>query len=105
MSVHSETVHALNQNLGLQLPDTVSEQEIIALLADRIVAYLDKGAEAFFQLMYRLDIPERKMQEALDKEDTPVRLATLIYERQLQKMQSRSLYKKDNTDIDPELSW
>ncbi len=97
---------ALSKDWGLAMPDTISEEEIIRLLADRLAVYLDKGPEAFFQLMYRLDISERKLNAILHGQDPAPAIARLIYERQTEKARSRAFYKKDDKGADdPELSW
>lgn len=102
-----QTVHALNHNMDLQLPDTLTEEEILQLLAAKVSAYLNKnGTEAFFQLMYRLDIQERKLAEALQKENASILIARLVFDRQMQKIQSRNEYRKDkDAETDPELNW
>jgi hypothetical protein len=105
MNTHSQTIDAINQHFGLQLPDTFTEEEIIQMLSERVVAFLDKGPDAFFQLMYRLDISEKKLIAVLQSEHAPVEVARLIYQRQLQKIQSRASFKKDDNNNDPELKW
>jgi len=101
-----ETAIALQQEWGMQLPDNISEEEILRLLAERVVVLLQMGADNFYQLMYRLDISEKKLSAVLGAEDVPVKIARLIYDRQLQKIQSRKDNKQSGTwDEDPELRW
>jgi len=87
------------------LPDVLSEEAILKLLADRIVVILERGPETFFQLMYRLDISERKLNAVLDDDDVAMKVARLIYDRQLQKIQSRQEHSSTNSNDDPELRW
>jgi len=89
----------------LQLPETLTEEELLRLLAIKIAALLERGSEEFFQLMYRLDIPEHKLYDAMNTGDAPHAIAYLIYQRQLQKIQSRLENKKARNDDDPELTW
>lgn len=100
-----EAAVALGQDWDLQLPDMLSEEAILKLLADRIVTILEHGPETFFQLMYRLDIPEKKLNAVLQDDDVAMKIARLIYDRQLQKIQSRLTNKVKRESDDPELKW
>ncbi len=100
-----DTAIALQQEWDLQLPETLSVEAILKLLADRIVTILERGPDTFFQLMYRLDISEKKLNAILRDEDVALKIARLVYDRQLQKIQSRQANKKTNESDDPELRW
>jgi len=100
-----EAAIALREQWELQLPETVSEEQILAQLAKRVVTLLERGAETFFQLMYRLDISEKKLNAVLNEQDVAQRIARLIYDRQMQKIQSRHANRKSSEPYDPELSW
>ena len=104
-NILQETAVALGQDWDLQLPDSLSEEAILRLLADRIVTVLERGPETFFQLMYRLDIAEKKLNAVMQEDDVPTKIARLIYDRQLQKIQSRIANRKTNEADDPELKW
>lgn len=81
------------------------EEELLRLLADRVATILQSGPEPFFQLMYRLDIPEKKLSAILHEDDAPQKIARLIYDRQLQKMKSRQENKPGNEEVDEDLKW
>ena len=100
-----ETASALKEDWDLQLPDILSEETILRLLAERIVVILERGAETFFQLMYRLDISEKKLNAVLQEDDVPMKIARLIYDRQLQKIKSRHENRMKTSSDDPELKW
>lgn len=100
-----EAAMQLKNDWELQLPDVISEEEIIAQLAGRIVRLLDKGPESFFQLMYRLDISEKKLNAVLHDTDVAREIARLIYKRQVQKIQTRALFKNHTNNEDPDLAW
>lgn len=104
-NVLQQTAIALKNDWDLQLPETLSEEAILKLLADRIVTVLERGPETFFQLMYRLDISEKKLNAVLQNDDVAMKVAKLIYDRQLQKIQSRMTNKMTKDDSDPELRW
>ena len=101
----NETAVALNNDWGLQLPDLVSEEEILKQLAARVTVLIEQGAETFFQLMYRLDISEKKLNGVMDEEHVAENIARLIYDRQLQKIESRKLFSSQTEIVDPELKW
>lgn len=104
-TIIEETAHALQHDWGIQLPEMLSEEAILKLLADRIVAILERGPEEFFQLMYRLDISEKKLRGVLHEADVADQIARLIYDRQLQKIESRHKNKMKQESDDPELAW
>ncbi|RYD55328.1 MAG: hypothetical protein EOP56_16500 [Sphingobacteriales bacterium] len=104
MEYQQEIFNALYQQWELQVSDVVSEEEIKRQLAIRILMMMDKDPERFFQLMYRLDVPEHKLRMIWADADAPDKIAAMVYERQLQKIQSRSR-NKFNTPEDPELQW
>jgi hypothetical protein len=100
-----QTAQALQQQWEIQIPDIVSEETILTQLTKRVIYYLEKGPDAFFQLMYRLDISEKKLNNVMNETDVAEKIARLIYERQLQKIQSRLATKKEQVSDDPELQW
>ena len=105
MDALQETAIALQQDWGLQIPDTLSEEEILKKLADRVAQLTEKGAEAFFQLMYRLDISERKLTNVMHGPDVAAQIARLIYDRQWEKIRSRRHFREHAKDEDPDLKW
>lgn len=95
----------LQKDLGLVLPEVVSEAEIMRLLVEKVSDLLRQDAHRFYQLMYRLDIPEQKLNEALRDEERGVdRVAAMIYKRQLEKANSRRA-SRHHTDEPDELAW
>lgn len=105
MNILQETAIALQQEWGLQMPEEISEATILGKLAQRVVILIEKGPDAFYQLMYRLDISEKKLNSVSHQPDAAEQIARLIYDRQLQKIQSRKLYKTDNTETDKDMKW
>ena len=104
-NILQEAAIALGHDWDLKLPDALSEEAILKLLADRIVTVLERGPETFFQLMYRLDISEKKLNAILLEDDVAMKIARLIYDRQLQKIQSRMAHRKMHENGDPDLKW
>lgn len=90
-----------------QLPATtgLSEEELLDLLTEKIAAIIAKGADPFYQLMYRLDISEKKLAELQGGTDVARKVAELVYRRQLEKIKSREKYRNSKSDTDPDLQW
>lgn len=100
-----QTAEGISKEWDLALPEALSEEAILKLLAERVVRILELGAETFYQLMYRLDISEKKLNAILHEPDVADKIARLIYDRQLQKIQSRMANRKTPENDDPELRW
>ncbi len=95
---------SLAETLGLVLPDTISEEAIIEALTRSIARLLEINPDRLFSLLYRLDISEEKIKEAMVAEEGMVKkIAVLVYERQVEKMYSRQRYKSDPPGED--LAW
>jgi hypothetical protein len=97
-------ITSLQQQWDLQMQDAITEEELLHMLADRIAVLLDRDAETFFQLMYKLDIPEQKLHDAFNTANPPQIIAVLVYQRQLQKMESRKHFRESNGG-DDDMRW
>ena len=104
VSEQQQIAQQLQQEWELRLPEMVSEEAILKQLEQRVMYLIDKNPEAFFQLLYRLDVPEHKVTAVLYERDAAKQIAKLIYQRQVQKVQSRKLFRNDNS-IDKDLEW
>ena len=85
-----------------------NEQQILDLnqsLEQKVLEWIQSGAEEFFQMLYRLDISEKKIKEVLHHEDIAKQIAQLIYERQIQKYNSRLVNKTSAEEKDKDLLW
>ncbi len=105
MDTLQETATALQQEWGLTVPEILSEEEILKMLEARVVVLIDRGSESFFQLMYRLDISEKKLHGVMHEADVAMQIARLIYDRQVKKIETRKQYKADRANTDPALEW
>lgn len=105
-STTQEIAEILKRDWEISLPDTISEEEILRQLTNRVARLIESGPENFFQLMYRLDISEKKLNAVIGDDDVAGKIARLVYDRQLQKIKSRELFRNTNTVKDDEdLSW
>jgi len=100
-----EAAATFQKEWGIQPMALISEEAILKELEHIVIIQLEKGPEAFFQLMYRLDISEKKLNMVLQDNDVAAKLARLIYDRQLQKIQSKLQHRGNKSDEDQELKW
>jgi hypothetical protein len=100
-----EILKALDTEWELGLAGTtISAEDIIHRLASRIAVLMDRNPDQFFLLMYRLDISEMRLKEVLADNEAAHKIAALVYQRQLQKIQSRRQHMPP-ADADPDLQW
>lgn len=81
--------------------DSISEEALLDLLADRIAWLIEYRMGFLLSLMYRLDIPESRVNEALSPahpEPANLALAKLVLERQKQRIRTKREYRQDNLD-------
>ena len=83
--------------------DYITEADLLAALGAALQQLLDRDAEGFFQLMYRLDVPEGALGVALGQGDGAA-LALVVYQRQLAKLKARQDNSRPVAD-DDELAW
>jgi hypothetical protein len=106
MIEQQEILDELQKTFPIQVGENISKASILFQLEIRLSELLQQNAETFFQLMYRLDISERKLTAALeDKTDTIADLALLIYDRQVEKITSRRQNRPPDPSADKDLTW
>ena len=106
MDEQEQVWSALKNDWELEHSAVCSREEILSQLELRISRLIERQPEQFFQLMYRLDVPENEVSHALNHPDTAIkRVAELVYERQLQKIRSRQQHRPSANPEDDELSW
>lgn len=89
-------------------PEASSSAEIREKLIHLLDELINKDFSALIQLLYRLDVSEKKIRAYLDNNtntDAAPGLANLIIERQLQKIESRKNYRSKNSDSSNEERW
>ncbi|AFH50381.1 Hypothetical protein IALB_2678 [Ignavibacterium album JCM 16511] len=83
------------------IPDNDFEklEEFKKYLIERLTDMLDNNFNLLVNTLYRIDISEQKLAELFgskNRENIPEKLADLIIERQLQKIQFRKQYREGN---------
>ena len=104
MDAETELQSALQHNFRLELAGMVSREAIINALSIRVAHLLAENSGRLFSLLYRLDISERNIKQAMaTRKEVPKKIAVLIYERQLEKIVSRKKFSTPPPDDD--LAW
>jgi hypothetical protein len=86
-----------DRNSLIPSADLVSLEEFRKYLAEKLKYLLDEKFDTLVNILYKIDISEKKLSELFSGENRdfiPVSLADLIIERQLQKIKLRKLYKE-----------
>lgn len=89
--------------------EALSEESITNMLANQIAYYMEHKLESLMSLMYRLDIPESKVNEILSltqEEPTNIMLAKLVIARQKQRIFTKQFYQQAKLDdLEEQLQW
>lgn len=102
-----EAADAFHELLMVPQVQNISYDELLQYLTCRVNDLLKDDFAALIQLLYRMDISEEKLRYLLvmNKGDMAGEIiAKLMIERQVQKIESRRLFKK-NDDITEEEKW
>ncbi len=103
-----ELVHILNSELSIELPEKISMEEMIDLLARQVHHYIQTDFQRLVNLLYRVDVNETRLTRLL-KENTDADagrlIAELIIERQLEKINSRRQTPKQKNDLGENEKW
>jgi hypothetical protein len=97
-----KTILDSNDDASLQNPD------MHAALAMYINDLILNNFQELVYLLYRVDVSEQKLKTLLkenDKSDAGSIIATMMIERQIQKIRSRREHRRDNDIIDENESW
>lgn len=108
MNEHSELVQQVNKELAIELPERISAAELHSRLAVYINGLILHHFEQLVSLLYRIDVSEAKIKQLLSNqtnENAGNIIATLIIERQLEKIKSRHQYRQPGTDVDGVEKW
>jgi len=105
---NKELIRLLNNDLPVELPDHLSQEEIHSRLADWINERIKHDFEKLIALLYRIDVHEQKLRTLLRQfpdEDAGRIIASLILERQEQKEKSRQLFSRRDDAMSEEERW
>jgi hypothetical protein len=109
MNVNSQILQEVHQNLvqeaGMVPAGALSREHIVTALADRLAQIIGQGPDAFYRLMYRLDVSEKKIRAITGSTDVARKVAEFVYERQVQKVLSRRANTPARTPDNEDMAW
>jgi len=108
MIQNSQLVQQVNKELAIDLSVKISLEELHSKLAVYINHMILDRFEQLISLLYRIDVSESKIKLFLSRqtnENAGNIIATLIIERQLEKIRSRQKLRQADTDVDGVEKW
>jgi hypothetical protein len=99
-SDNKETTALILRDFELAEPKSeMTEQELLDYLADAIGYMIEHKMDFLLSLLYRLDVAERNINEALlpgNPEAANIALAKLVWERQKRRVATKRAYREKN---------
>jgi hypothetical protein len=105
---HDELIRLLNIELPVEIAAQKSYAEIHAQLSAYINMLIKDNFDKLITYLYRIDVNEQKLKSLLQQnpnEDAGNIIATLIIERQQQKIKTREQFNKQGNSFDEEEKW
>jgi hypothetical protein len=105
---NQELIRLLNNELPVEIPAQRSYAEIHTHLSAYIHTLIKDNFDKLIVYLYRIDVNEQKLKSLLQQnpdEDAGNIIATLIIERQQQKIKSRQQFSQNNNEFDEEEKW
>ena len=105
---HAELIRLLNNELPVEIAVQKSYAEIHAGLSDYINTLIKNDFDKLIAYLYRIDVNEQKLKTLLQQfplQDAGNIIASLIIERQEQKIKTRKQFSQQDTDFDEEEKW
>ena len=98
---NAELIRMLNNELTIDLIEQISYSELHTQLADYINQLIKNDFDKLIAYLYRIDVNEEKLKTLLQQkpdEDAGNIIATLIIERQEQKIKLRKQFSRRESD-------
>jgi hypothetical protein len=105
---NDELIRLLNNELTIDFAEKMSHSVLHSQLSAYINGLIKNDFEKLVTYLYRIDVNEQKLKTLLQQhpdEDAGNIIATLIMERQQQKLKSREQYSKPNSGFEEEEKW
>ena len=102
-----ELIQTINTSMAIELPEKISLEELHEQLSEYINHLIKLNFEKLLTLLYRIDVSEQKLKQLLKErpdEDAGKIIATLIIERQVQKIKLRE-QSRPASDIQEMEKW
>ena len=97
MDMRIDISSKISEELDVNLPQSLSDEEMIKHIAFRVEQLLKGDPDLLMSYLYRLDVEEKKINAAIETSITPlhVTFAQLIWDRQKERLEARKKYKQD----------
>jgi hypothetical protein len=105
---HAELIGLLNKELTIDIAEKISYSELHTQLAGYINQLIKNDFDKLIAYLYRIDVNEEKLKTLLQQnpdEDAGNIIATLIIERQQQKINFRKQFSQQENNFDEEEKW
>ncbi|MEP7236651.1 MAG: hypothetical protein ABI685_02260 [Ferruginibacter sp.] len=103
-----ELIQLLNNELTIDFVEQMSYSKLHNQLAGYINRLIKNDFDKLIAYLYRIDVNEQKLKVLLQQnpnEDAGNIIATLIIERQEQKIKTREQFSQRDNDLDEEEKW
>ena len=108
MMLTNETKIFLQEQFNLSVTAYKTDEEAENQLAEKINYLIQTNFESLVNLLYRIDVNEKKLRQLLidhPNEDAGKTIARLIIERQIQKIKNREMFSTNNDAISEDDKW
>lgn len=108
MEANKQLIQNLQNEFAVAIPPTISFDQMIAVIAVPVNELIKNDFQKLVSILYRLDVSEPKLRYMLkmhNEEDAGKIIATLIVERELQKIKTRQEFRKNDDEIDEAERW
>lgn len=105
---NDELIRLVNKELAIEIAERKSYNEMHTELAIYINNLIKDDFDKLITYLYRIDVNEQKLKSLLQQnpnEDAGNIIATLIIERQQQKIKTRKQFSQRDNNFDAEEKW
>ena len=106
--MENEIIKYLNKNFDAAIPDESNREQLEIFLADRINYLVMNDFNQLVQILYRIDVSEKKLKDLLLQNpgtNAGKMIASLIIDRQIEKNITRRKFRQDDSAIDDNDKW
>ena len=103
--VQNELIHILNTELNSELPQVITEENLLQRLSEFIDHLIQTNFQQLVLILYKVDVSENKLKQLLQQasgDNAATIIARLIIEREIEKIKSRNLFRHKNDICDQE---
>ena len=105
---NAELIRLLNNELSIDVAEKISYSELHSQLSTYLNTLIKNDFNKLITSLYRIDVNEEKLKLLLQEnpgENAGNIIATLIIERQQQKIKSRQYFSQSHNKFDEEEKW